>query len=121
MAVTRKSQSEVHMKALVCVDGRKARRRVDAESTCSQFFVVTPSLGIMQDVLPWTLTHKASGWRVAQSKDKNLLRKFAGILGALPVRWARIRTSKGLKRNWEKLPIEVQKWRVEFYEAMRVF
>lgn len=107
------------MKALVRMNGRKAKRRVDAQPTCSPFFVITPTQGIMQDDWPWTLTHKASGCSTGRGSDIKLMRKYAGILAALPIPWKRIRTPMGVLRSWQKLPPEIREWRNRFVDAMK--
>ena len=85
------------------------RKLVPCVATCSKFFVITPSTE--PDRGRYALTHTRSGFAAMFSNKHKPLRLMAGILGALPIPWGRIQSSRGLVKSWTALPIEIRRWK----------
>jgi hypothetical protein len=89
-------------------------KRVRCWETCSSYFVITPTVGSDKLYGRYALTHRRSRMAAAFSNKRKMLRLMAGILGALPVPWGVIQSSRGVKAPWLALPLSVQKWWLDF-------
>jgi hypothetical protein len=89
------------------------QRQVEAEPTCSPYFVIHHTLVSGGESDKYTITHAPSAFSVLQNiKGKRKARLCAAVFAGLPVRWDRITDDVSASKRFKKeLPKWVPEWR----------